>query len=398
MRITTSMMANRSIYALNNSYRLMNKYQTQLETQSKISRPSDDPVVAMKGVKNRTELSGITQYIRNNNEANTWIDATDTAYDEAKSIIHRMRELSNNLANGTNTEVDRKAAAEELKQLKKQMIEVANTQVAGQYIFNGTDITTKPFTENANGTVTFNSGAGADGVVRVEVSRADGSDAMLDVNSMPTAFFVPSNSAGAQATLTGTTGVTADGTMSVTINNKSFTVELTTADDSAEKVMKKINQASVGAGLGPVAELNATGEVVMTSYTNNPLGGGMAITYGGGLQIGGAGAPTPTASPYNPNATPPIGPGLPQKSVFEEIDDLITLVEGGGNLTEGEVSVGLSNWLYTADRMLERANLAMAEVGGKQNRLELVETRNKSTEVFVNKMLSENEEDRKSVV
>ena len=35
MRITTGMMASRSIAAINRSYELMNKYQTQLETQKK---------------------------------------------------------------------------------------------------------------------------------------------------------------------------------------------------------------------------------------------------------------------------------------------------------------------------------------------------------------------------
>ena len=55
-------------------------------------------------------------------------------------------------------------------------------------------------------------------------------------------------------------------------------------------------------------------------------------------------------------------------------------------------SNALSHWLQTADQLIDRANLAVAEVGGKQNRLELITTRNDSTELFITKMLSENED------
>lgn len=393
MRITTRMMANRSVYAINNSYEKMNKYQTQLETQKKINRPSDDPVVAMKGVKNRTELSGIEQYMRNNTEANAWIDATDTAYDEAKSLIQRMRELANNLANGTNNEQDRQAAAEELKQLKEQMIDIANTQIEGKYIFNGTDINIKPCMLQNDGTVTFAQGIGANGTVRVEVSRADGSDAMLEVNSLPTAFFRPSNSAGATATFAANTTVTAAGKMDITINGQKFSVDLAVGDDQT-KIMDKINEAAVDAGMPPIAELD-NNQIKLTSYTNNPAGGGMTIVYDATLQIGAAGAPAVTTVPYAPNANP-AQPGLKRDTVFEEIDKLINAVEhkgpNGAPLSEGEASTAISHWLRTADQIIDRANLAMGEVGGKQNRMELVNSRNKSTELFVTKMLSENED------
>lgn len=489
MRMTTAMMANRSVYAINNSYRLMNKYQTQLETQTKISRPSDDPVVAMKGVKNRTELSGVNQYIRNNTEANTWIEATDTAYDEAKSLIQRMRELADNLANGTNSEEDRKTAAEEIKQIKKQMLEIANTQIGGQYIFSGTDIHTKPFVENADGTVTHQKGAGAEGAVHVEVSRVDDIKTMMAVNSLPSAFFVPNHSAGATVTFQAG-GISVAGTLDVTVNNQKFSVELTTDDDTLNELANKINQAAVTSGLEPLAKVNGD-KIEMTSYTNDPNGGGLEVKFdpdkvtkvalpstndtgvtvngtlkvtvagqaqaidvqlntndhntpdkivkaineaagtngplakvnskgqvviaapdgsaikvefSGGLTINGTqqqditnnnliggNIPAPTAHPYDPDPAK-NQPGLKRKSVFEEIDAFVALAEGKGNLSDMDVSIGLSHWLCTADQMLERANLAMAEVGGKQNRLDLVSSRNEATHIFVNKMLSENED------
>lgn len=494
MRMTTAMMANRSVYAINNSNRLMNKYQTQLETQTKISRPSDDPVVAMKGVKNRTELSGINQYIRNNTEANAWIEATDTAYDEAKSLIQRMRELADGLANGTNTEKDRQTAAEELKQIKDHMVDIANTQIAGKYIFNGTDIDIRPFTVAADGKITPPKGVGTKDPIRVEVSRADGSDVMMEVNSFPNMFFVPNNSAGATGTTEIGNKVVAENTeIKITIDGKATSVALYAGDD-LKKMMVRINEAFVKQGGEPIATVEEkkdpntgadTSELKFTTYTDDPKGSELKVEFNG-LQLAaspmkvenetnggtsvtvnqqvlsagkmkvtddkgktytidlekndgitqietklkaavdginlpsgititnnnnkisiaagakiefsktiytGAGtAPTCTETKvaYDPNDA--TKPGLPKPSVFDEMDSFISLLDNAGGLSETDVSIELSNWLVTADQMLERANLAMAEVGGKQNRLDLVSSRNKDTHIFVNKMLSENED------
>lgn len=396
MRITTGMMASRSIAAINRSYELMNKYQTQLETQKKINRPSDDPVVAMKGVKNRADLAGIGQYIRNDTEADTWVDATDTAYDEAKKILQRLRELADNMANGTNTAVDREAAAKEISQLQQQMVDIANTQIAGNYIFNGTDIDVKPFTLNADGTVTFHQGDGSFDAVRVEVSRAGEFDSMLDVNSLPSAFFVPENSAGSQSEwdVIGANGVTAAGTIEFTVNGKTFNVELAVGD-STKTIMSKINQGAVENGVSPIAKLgtDANGDeiLVLTAYTNNPAGNNMTMTFSGGLTIDGIGntAPVVTNYQYDPDNGQP---GLAQPTVFESINDLLNYVNGTQDNGEYFTSNALSHWLQTADQLIDRANLAVAEVGGKQNRLELITTRNDSTELFITKMLSENED------
>ena len=54
MRVTQSMLSNNMIRNLSTSYSKMGKLQEQLTTKKKINRPSDDPVVAMKGIGYRT--------------------------------------------------------------------------------------------------------------------------------------------------------------------------------------------------------------------------------------------------------------------------------------------------------------------------------------------------------
>ena len=50
MRVTQSMLSNNMLRNLSTSYNQMGKLQDQITTGKKVNRPSDDPVVAMKGM------------------------------------------------------------------------------------------------------------------------------------------------------------------------------------------------------------------------------------------------------------------------------------------------------------------------------------------------------------
>ena len=62
------MLASNSLKNLSESYRRMGKYEDQLATGKKITKPSDDPVVAMKGMYYRSNLTEVEQYKRNLSE------------------------------------------------------------------------------------------------------------------------------------------------------------------------------------------------------------------------------------------------------------------------------------------------------------------------------------------
>ncbi|MBE4907054.1 flagellar hook-associated protein FlgL [Bacillus luteolus] len=144
MRITQNMLANNSLRHLSKSYERMGVYQDQLATGKKINRPSDDPVVAMKGMHYRTNLTEIEQYKRNLSEVYAWMENSDSSLDHANSVLHRVNELTLQGKNGTNSPEDRQAIAREIEQLMQDVKTVANTQVAGKYIFNGININEAP--------------------------------------------------------------------------------------------------------------------------------------------------------------------------------------------------------------------------------------------------------------
>ncbi|WP_066175600.1 flagellar hook-associated protein FlgL [Bacillus marinisedimentorum] len=165
MRVTQSMLTNNMLKNLSNSYSRMGKYQDQLATGKKITKPSDDPVVAMKGMSYRTNLTEVEQYKRNLSEVYNWMENSDAAMDKATQVIQRVRELTVQASNGTYEEGQKAAIAKEVGQLKEHLTAIANTQVAGKYIFNGTNTAEKPFNEDG----TRNSVKGPD--VNIEVSK-----------------------------------------------------------------------------------------------------------------------------------------------------------------------------------------------------------------------------------
>ncbi|MBW7652088.1 flagellar hook-associated protein FlgL [Anoxybacillus sp. ST4] len=156
MRVTQMMLANNTLRNVSKSYDKLGTYQQQLATGKKIHRPSEDPVVAMKGMHYRTSLTEIEQFQRNLSEAYTWMENSESALGHTTSVLQRARELVVQAKNGTLGSEDRQAIAREIEQLKKDLVQVANTKVAGKYIFNGTNIEQAPVTDGTPPTVTNN--------------------------------------------------------------------------------------------------------------------------------------------------------------------------------------------------------------------------------------------------
>lgn len=95
--------------------------------------------------------------------------------------MSKVRELAVEAQNDTNGEPERQAIGVEVKQLKEQLLNIANTQVNGRYIFNGTNSDKPPVTDNGDGTYTISDTA--DVVVNISNNMS------LKVNSDPKSAF-----------------------------------------------------------------------------------------------------------------------------------------------------------------------------------------------------------------
>jgi len=137
MRITNNMMISNMIKNLGNNQSRLSKYQDQLDTGKKIAVPSDDPVVAARALKLRTDVAKVEQYQKNIGDAGSWLSATDEAMSKIGDVLQKTRELTNQAANGTNTPDDIQKIELELKQLRAQAIHLSNSTYAGRYLFSG---------------------------------------------------------------------------------------------------------------------------------------------------------------------------------------------------------------------------------------------------------------------
>jgi flagellar hook-associated protein 3 FlgL len=156
MRVTQSMLSNNMLRNLSNSYNRLGKLQEQIASQKKFTKPSDDPVAAMRGLGYRTDLNRIEQYQRNIGEVKNWIDTTDSTLDKAGLALQKIRELTVQASNGSLEENQRSYIATEIEQLKEHLIDLGDTQIGGKYIFNGTKTDKKPSDlnfSNAVGTI-----------------------------------------------------------------------------------------------------------------------------------------------------------------------------------------------------------------------------------------------------
>jgi len=131
------MMISNMLRNLGNNTQRMSKYQNQLDSGKKISVPSDDPVVAARALKLRTDVAKVEQYQKNINDSKSWLDTTDVALGKIGDVLQKARELTVQASNSTNTPEETQKIALELKQLRVQAIHLANSSYAGRYIFSG---------------------------------------------------------------------------------------------------------------------------------------------------------------------------------------------------------------------------------------------------------------------
>lgn len=180
MRVTQSMLSQNSLRHLNQSFEKMGNLQDQLSTGKKITRASQDPVVAMSGIRYRTEAGQVEQFQRNSGEVYNWMDSTDSALGKTTDAMQRIRELTTQAANDTYEEGQRENIAEEVAELKDHIADMANTKMNGKYIFNGTDTTNAPIDDKTNIDASDNEG-------EVAIELLDGVN--IPVNSNPTETF-----------------------------------------------------------------------------------------------------------------------------------------------------------------------------------------------------------------
>ena len=138
MRITTKMMQSTSLRNLNtNKYRQENLV-NQMPTGKKITRPSDDPVIAIRSLKLNSTVDKIDQfYEKNAADADSWLDLTRSALSTVMDVLKDVRSDILKARSNYNQVKDRDAVIKNLKMAIDEIYSTGNADSAGRSVFTG---------------------------------------------------------------------------------------------------------------------------------------------------------------------------------------------------------------------------------------------------------------------
>jgi len=175
VRITNKYMSTNLMKNLNDNKERLNKYNEQLSTGKQFSLPSDDPTGVATSMDLDSTISQNKQNIRNLEEGIGWSESTDSSLGQMTKVLQRTRELASRGSNGSLSKSDREAVADEIHQMRDNVVEIANTSYNDRYIFGGQKTKIKPYDGISGAAADYNGDNG-------KIERKISSQSKLQIN------------------------------------------------------------------------------------------------------------------------------------------------------------------------------------------------------------------------
>lgn len=153
MRITQNMMSNIFVRNIQKQGEAMLQRQEQLASQKRINRPSDDPSGMARVLDGRSTLAAIDQYVENIKQGKTRLEITETTLAQVDDLVQQAGKLAQANSGAEVTPEQRAVAAENVKEIYDQVMQLANSRFGGRYMFAGYQTDTAPFTRDADAAV-----------------------------------------------------------------------------------------------------------------------------------------------------------------------------------------------------------------------------------------------------
>ncbi|MEL7537868.1 MAG: flagellar hook-associated protein FlgL [Pseudomonadota bacterium] len=145
-RVPTLDTFNRALAQLTASAAAAARAQEQIATGSRIVTPADDPYGAAEVLLFEQNLAELAQYSRNATNAEVRLQREEAALASVNDLLQRSRELVLQASNATQTQETRGFIAVELREIRAQLVDIANTENGrGRYLFAGNRDTEVPF-------------------------------------------------------------------------------------------------------------------------------------------------------------------------------------------------------------------------------------------------------------
>ena len=234
---------------LGKSQSLSDQALQRLSSGLRINSAKDDAAGLAISTRFQSQISGLNVAQRNANDGISLAQTAEGALEETTNILQRIRELSVQSANSTNSSSDRSALQGEVNQLKQEL-----DRIAGTTQFNGLNLLDGSFTAQS-----FQVGANANQTISVSVTGARGAD--LGNNTV---------SGESNTTVSQGTGSVAGGAATLPANNTIAAQDITvsgtegsevvslTAGQTAESIAAAVNAETGTTGVTATASTSAT--------------------------------------------------------------------------------------------------------------------------------------------
>ncbi len=150
MRITSQFLLNNFKNDQQKVNQELKKVTEQISSGKKIQNGYDDPAIFNDTLKFDTHINALKGITERTQKAQNFADTTDTTLQEFTNSLRTFKNQLITAANDTHNSDNREAIAAALEKEKSYMMTLANTQVAGQYIFSGSATSVKPVDVNGD--------------------------------------------------------------------------------------------------------------------------------------------------------------------------------------------------------------------------------------------------------
>lgn len=154
-RLTTATMYGSLLDSLQTSQRGLQELQKQIATGNKYTKLSDNAAAISRSLSIQSALSANDQYQENTSNAITLLRHSHSAMNNILDAAQAIRGLVIEAGDGALDSSQLRDISDQIETNKKIILDNLNTKVAGQYIFGGTDTTTQPFVELADGRIEY---------------------------------------------------------------------------------------------------------------------------------------------------------------------------------------------------------------------------------------------------
>lgn len=223
---------------LSNSSNALATSMQRLSTGSRINSAKDDAAGLQISNRLTSQINGLGVAVKNANDGISMSQTAEGALQQSTNILQRMRDLSLQSANGSNSATERDALNQEVAQLKEELNRIADTTTfGGQKLLDG-----------SFGTKQFQVGANANETIGVSIYSASAKDIGANRVNLAGAGVGQIVAPGTGAPAASGLGA-ADAKLTITGSSGSQTTGLIGANSSAADVASAINGVTGDTGV-----------------------------------------------------------------------------------------------------------------------------------------------------